>query len=118
MTIISLGAKGLKVLPSFTCRERVKFITNILQVQKGLNVIPIFFTGRKGLNLSSLFKAGNLTIISLGAKGLKVIPKFHEGKGKERVKFIIIVQSSKLDHHFTGSERVKSVTKFYMYGKG
>ena len=82
--------------------ERVKFITNILQVQKGLN-------------LSSLFKAGILTIISLGAKELKVIPKFHEGKGKERVKFIIIVQSSKLDHHFTGSERVKSITKFYRY---
>ena len=37
--------------------------------------------GRKGLNLLSLFKAGNLTIISLGAKGLKVMPKFHEGKG-------------------------------------
>ena len=65
--------------------ERVKFVINIIQVGKGLNVIPIFSTGRKGLNLSSLFKAGNLTIISLGAKGLKVLPSF---TGRERVKFI------------------------------
>ena len=54
-------------------------------MRKGLNIIPIFSTGRKGLNLSSLFKAGNLTIISLGAKGLKVLPSF---TCRERVKFI------------------------------
>ena len=65
--------------------ESVKFVINIIQVGKGLNVIPIFSTGRKGLNLSSLFKAGNLTIISLGAKGLKVLPSF-TGTGSKRVK--------------------------------
>ena len=83
MTIISQGAKGLKVLPSFTCMERVKFITNILQVQKGLN-------------LSSLFKAGNLTIISLGAKGLKVLPSLQ----------------------VLGAKGLKVIPKFYKYGKG
>ena len=66
---IFIGSERFKSNTKVSRRERVKFIINIIQVWKGLNIIPIFSTGRKGLNLSSLFKAGILKSFNWEQKG-------------------------------------------------
>ena len=67
---------------------------------KGLKVIPKFHEG-KGLNLSFIFTS---------AERVKYNTNFFHGK--ERVKFIVIVQSRKFEIISLGAKGLKVIPKF------